>query len=79
MMSVQEKPFWNITCMNRSFDENFKNFPKGVNRNKSTVHVPINVYKQDMIINMTAYWTEALDQQFKKNYDEVKFDNISQF
>lgn len=46
MQNLQEKPFWNITCINRTFDENFKNFPKGVNRNKSTIHVPINVYKQ---------------------------------
>ncbi len=69
MQNLQEKPFWNISCINRTFDENFKNFPKGVNRNKSTIHVPINVYKQDININMTAYWSEALDAQFKKNYD----------
>ena len=70
MQNLQEKPFWNITCINRTFDENFKNFPKGVNRNKSTIHVPINVYKQDITINMTAYWTEALNKQFKDNYDK---------
>jgi hypothetical protein len=55
--------------MNRSYDENFKQVQK-INRNKSAVQVPINVYKQDMAINMTAYWTEDLDEHFKKNYDE---------
>ena len=31
--------------------------------------MPTNVYKQDITINMTAYWTEALNEQFKQNYD----------
>ena len=61
--------YWNVTCINRTFDENFKNFKYGVNRNLSTVHVPTNVFKQQMTVNMTAYWTEALNDQFKKNYD----------
>ncbi len=69
LMAGDKSPFWNVTCINRTFDENFKSFSKGVNRNISTVHVPINVYKQDIEINMTAYWTEALNEQFKKNYD----------
>ena len=68
-LSYDKSPYWNITCINRTFDENFKNFQKGVNRNVSTIHVPTNVYKQDIIVNMTAYWTEALDDQFRKNYD----------
>jgi hypothetical protein len=66
---IEKSPFWNITCINRTFDENFKNLQKGVNRNQSTVHVPTNVFKQDITINMTAYWTEALNEQFKINYD----------
>jgi hypothetical protein len=61
--------YWNISCINRTFDENYKNFKKGVNRNQSTIHVPTNVYKQDLIINMTAYWTRTLNEEFKKNYD----------
>lgn len=65
----EKSPYWNITCINRTFDENFKSFQKGVNRNQSTVHVPTNVYKQDLDINMTAYWTEALDDLFKVNYE----------
>jgi hypothetical protein len=64
-----KSPYWNISCMNRSFDENFKNFQKGVNRNHSVIHVPTNVYKQDIEINMTAYWTSSLDEQFRLNYD----------
>lgn len=68
-MALGKSPYWNISCMNRSFDENFKNFQKGVNRNHSVIHVPTNVYKQDLDINMTAYWTEALDEQFRRNYD----------
>ncbi|CAF0767770.1 unnamed protein product [Brachionus calyciflorus] len=63
-------PYWNISCINRTFDENFKNFQKGVNRNQSTLHVPTNVFKQDLDINMTAYWTENLDELFKTNYDQ---------
>ena len=67
-----EGDYWDVPCMNRSFDENFKtakNISTFVNRNYSTLQVPINVYKQEMIINMTAYWTEKLNEQFKKNYD----------
>jgi hypothetical protein len=60
--------FWNITCINRTYDENFKSVQK-VNRNQSTIQVPINVFKQELAMNMTAYWTKALDEQFKKNYD----------
>ncbi len=52
LMAGDKSPFWNVTCINRTFDENFKSFSKGVNRNISTVHVPINVYKQDIEINM---------------------------
>ena len=63
-----EKDFWDVPCINRSYDENFKSV-KAINRNKSTVQVPVNVFKQDIAINMTAYWTEELDEQFKKNYD----------
>jgi voltage-dependent calcium channel alpha-2/delta-3 len=61
--------YWDVPCMNRTYDENFKSVQK-INRNKSAVQVPINVYKQGMAINMTADWTESLDEQFKKNYDE---------
>jgi hypothetical protein len=68
-LSYDKSPYWNVTCINRTFDENFKNFQKGVNRNVSTMHVPTNVYKQDLMINMTAYWTEAVNEQFRKNYD----------
>ncbi len=33
--------------------------------------MPTNVYKQDLEINMTAYWSESsLDEEFQKNYDE---------
>ena len=67
-----EDDYWDVPCLNRTFDENFKtgrNLSTYVNRNYSTVQVPINVYKQDMSINMTAYWTEKLNEQFKKNYD----------
>ncbi|RNA43658.1 voltage-dependent calcium channel subunit alpha-2 delta-3 [Brachionus plicatilis] len=63
-------PFWNVSCINRTYDENFKAFKKGINRNQSTIHVPTNVYRQDLDINMTAYWTEQLDKHFKKNYDQ---------
>ena len=60
--------YWDIPCINRTQDENFKSVQR-INRNRSTVQVPINVFKQDIAINMTAYWTEALDEQFKRNYD----------
>lgn len=63
-------PFWNVSCINRTYDENFKKFKKGINPNRSTIHVPTNVYRQDLDINITAYWTEDLDQHFKKNYDQ---------
>ena len=72
-----EGVYWDIPCINRTYDENFKSVQK-INRNKSTVQVPINVYKQDIAINMTAYWTEALDDMFKKNYDEDN-DNFWQY
>jgi len=65
-----ESPYWNVSCINRTFDETFRMVPKGVNRNLSTIHVPTNVYKKESAINMIAYWTEALNEQFKKNYDE---------
>jgi hypothetical protein len=68
-MGYEKSPFWNVTCINRTYDENFKNFQKGVNRNVSTIHVPTQVYKQEIIVNMTSYWTEALNEQFKKNYE----------
>ncbi|CAF0767753.1 unnamed protein product [Brachionus calyciflorus] len=61
--------YWDVQCINRTYDENFKSVQK-VNRNESTIQVPINVYKQEISINMTAYWSEKLDEQFKKNYDE---------
>jgi hypothetical protein len=61
--------YWEIQCINRTYDENFKSVQK-INRNESTIQVPIQVYKQDIAINMTAYWTEALDEQFKTNYDQ---------
>lgn len=63
-----EDDYWEVDCINRTYDENFKSLQK-VNRNESTIQVPVNVYKQDVAINMTAYWTEALDEQFKSNYD----------
>ena len=63
-------PFWNVSCINRTYDENFKKFKRGINSNRSTIHVPTNVYRQDLDINMTAYWTEDLDKHFKKNYDQ---------
>ena len=61
--------YWDVQCINRTYDENFKSVQK-INRNESTIQVPINVYKQEIAMNMTAYWTEALDNQFKKNYDQ---------
>lgn len=61
--------YWDIQCINRTYDENYKSVQK-INRNESTIQVPIQVYKQDIAINMTAYWTESLDELFKKNYDE---------
>ena len=62
------KTYWDIPCINRSSDDNFKSV-KQINSKKSNVQVPVNVYKQDMAINMTAYWTEELDKEFSKNYD----------
>jgi hypothetical protein len=63
-----DENYWDIPCINRTYDENFKSVQR-INRNKSTLQVPINVFKQDIAINMTAFWTELLDEQFKKNYD----------
>lgn len=60
--------YWDIDCINRTHDENFKSVQK-VNRNQSTIQVPTNIFKLDLSINMTAYWTEELDTQFKTNYD----------
>lgn len=65
----KSEKYWSITCINRTFEENFKSVQK-VNRNKSTIQVPIQVYKQDIAINMTAFWTESLDEQFKYNYEK---------
>ncbi len=62
------KNYWDIQCINRSGDDNFKSV-KQINSKKSNVQVPVNVYKQDIAINMTAYWTEELDKEFSKNYD----------
>ena len=62
------KSYWDIQCINRSGDDNFKSV-KQINSKKSNVQVPVNVYKQDIAINMTAYWTEELDKEFSKNYD----------
>lgn len=62
--------YWTMpTCLNRSFDMNFKNFQKGVNRNHSVIHVPTNVYKENIEIKQTAYWTDPLDDMFRANYD----------
>ncbi len=63
-----DENYWDIPCINRTYDENFKSVQR-INRNRSTLQVPINVFKQDIAINMTAFWTELLDEQFKKNYD----------
>ena len=65
-----ESPYWNVTCINRTFDETYRMVPKGINRNLSTIHVPTNVFKKESSINMIAYWTEALNEQFKNNFDE---------
>ena len=62
------KAYWDIPCINRTIDDNFKSV-KYINAKKSNVQVPVNVYKQDIAINMTAYWTEELDKEFSKNYD----------
>ncbi|RNA36114.1 Voltage-dependent calcium channel subunit alpha-2 delta-4 [Brachionus plicatilis] len=61
--------YWDVECINRTYDENFKSVQK-INKNESTIQVPINVYKQEIAMNMTAYWTEALDTQFKQNYNQ---------
>lgn len=60
--------YWDIECINRTYDENFKSIQK-VNRHISTVQVPTNIFKQELSVNMTAYWTEKLDYQFKLNYE----------
>ena len=61
--------FWDIECINRTYDENFRSAQiQKVNRNISTIQTPINIFKQDLAINMTAYWSQALDEQFKANY-----------
>ena len=38
-----------------------------MNTNISTIQVPTNVYKQHIAINMTAYWSDALNEQFRTN------------
>lgn len=67
---LADRKYWNITCLNRSIEENFKMMHKGVNKNVSTIHVPTNVYKQELIVNMTAFWTEGLNEHFRKNYEQ---------
>ncbi|CAD5124217.1 DgyrCDS12514 [Dimorphilus gyrociliatus] len=49
-------------------NEHFNNVQ--VNLNRSSVHVPTNVYDEsDEVLNGVA-WSEALDEQFRKNYDK---------
>ena len=63
--------FWDVECVNRSLDENFFSAQvQKVNRNMSTIQTPINIFKQDLAVNMTAYWSQALDEQFRANYDK---------
>ena len=59
--------FWDVGCINRSSDTNFKSVKK-VNLFESTVHVPTNIFKQEMAINMTAYWSKSLNERFRANY-----------
>lgn len=61
--------YWDIECINRTIDENFQKVQK-VNFNQSTIQVPTNIFKQELSINMTAYWTQSLDTQFKENYEQ---------
>jgi len=65
---LYDEIYWDIDCINRTQNENFKTIQK-VNPNRSTIQVPTNIYKQELSINMTAYWSEELDAQFKVNYD----------
>jgi len=61
--------FWPVEqCLNRTFDENFKYIRTKMNVNFSTIHIPVNVFKQSMEINMTAYWSEKMNEQFIENY-----------
>lgn len=64
--------YWDVECLNRSFDENFKTINTKMNTNYSTMHIPVNVFKQAMAINMTAYWSEELNKQFAENYEVDK-------
>ena len=58
--------FWDVQCLNRSLTSHF-NKVKKVNLLKSTVHVPTNIFKQNLAINMTAFWTESLNKNFRIN------------
>lgn len=58
--------YWDVECINRYPNSNF-NKVKEVNLRESTVHVPSNIFKQNLAINMTAFWTESLNTQFKLN------------
>lgn len=60
--------YWDVECINRTFDENFITINTKMNTNYSATHIPVNVFKQSMAINMTAYWSEKLNEQFKLNY-----------
>jgi len=64
-----EEVYWDVECINRTTDENFKSVQK-VNKKQATIQVPTNVYKQDMEINMTAYWSDTLDDIFRENYEQ---------
>ena len=57
--------YWDVACLNRTFDENFKTLGTKMNTNHSTMHIPVNVFKQSMAINMTAFWSEQLNGQFQ--------------
>ena len=61
----------NLTCLNRSVEEYFPQHLK-VNRNNSTLHIPVNVFNRDREILHTARWSEALDEIFKENLNNDK-------
>lgn len=62
--------YWEVEkCLNRSYDENFKSINTKMARNYSAMHIPVNVFKQSMEINMTAFWSQNLNKQFIENYN----------
>ena len=68
-MSKFKVPRTNLTCLNRSVEEYFPQHLK-VNRNNSTLHIPVNVFNRDQKILHTARWSETLDEFFKGNLEK---------